>query len=660
MSIFKIKDLANIPLERIGGKAKGLARISQLNGFNVAPGICLSVECFDKFVVETNIKTNIADYLADTQTNRILIRKNLSEIRNLISSCDMPDELLEKIVIGMEEAGIKLSEGVSVRSSSVLEDGHSKTYAGIFDSILDVKTVDGLKRAILQVWASSYSEVAFFYGGVENVSQSMAVIIQPMINGVLSGVLFTKVPVGDDKENILIEAAYKIGAVVKGTADFSVKVPRKGYLNQNKEFEPLRDLAIYAEKVFGCPVDLEWVYSEGKYYVMQCRAIPASLNVNGFTFVNQDDIHLCSSLDLKGCKPLFHRFLGKQFLFRQKSKEAGVSLYKQFYVTFKEGSLCESDVDRLSREFTTDFVIVEHDDCKKPLICPVSDLFVALKNLEKQLRDDVKCLRIGELIESDLSGYSSLTKNGEIYIEYIPGRMRGLRRSEYSPTQLIFGDNERYLNHSIVECVDVIDKTNGKLARLPYNKKPPLLTSSALSEIVRFTRFMGEAFGEARLEWYLYNGNLFAKDISIESSSLAYSLEYSHIISAGSVAGTSIFINDLNFFDEIAEKYDISIVSHTKKERDVSNDQQLESIVSSIKSLSKNVIVFADRPSLGLMAICDYVSGFVFRQGSILSHVSIILREKAIPSVISPESFEKFSNGDSVQITPKGVIKVEC
>jgi hypothetical protein len=53
--------------------------------------------------------------------------------------------------------------------------------------------------------------------------------------------------------------------------------------------------------------------------------------------------------------------------------------------------------------------------------------------------------------------------------------------------------------------------------------------------------------------------------------------------------------------------------------------------------LPQRPIVVTERPWAILSVLFDQVAGFVFREGSLLCHLAILLREQRIPSLICPD-----------------------
>ena len=163
---------------------------------------------------------------------------------------------------------------VAVRSSASAEDGVSQSFAGVFESELDVDR-EHLETAIMQVLNSFGSERARSYGADQGVTN---ILIQHMVEAEYAGVLFTHDPASDG--HALIE-------LVRGTADKLVAgiVPpdtfRFGRLtsmpvagnNPPIDLRPLLAMGQRAERHFGAPQDIEWTYVGGRFYLVQSRDI---------------------------------------------------------------------------------------------------------------------------------------------------------------------------------------------------------------------------------------------------------------------------------------------------------------------------------------------------------------------------------------------------
>lgn len=163
---------------------------------------------------------------------------------------------------------------VAVRSSSVAEDGAEHSFAGVFESVLNVERGE-LETAIMRVLASFNSERALSYG----VSGGGAnIIIQEMVQAEFSGVLFTRDP--SSAGHMLVEMGCGLAeSLVSGSVDaITYRFGRhtrhlSGDETPHIGLEPLLELGARAEKAFGRPQDLEWTYVKGAFCLVQSRDI---------------------------------------------------------------------------------------------------------------------------------------------------------------------------------------------------------------------------------------------------------------------------------------------------------------------------------------------------------------------------------------------------
>ena len=176
----------------------------------------------------------------------------------------------------------------AIRSSTNTEDGAVHSYAGQFDSILNVKGSDQVLKAIQDVWASALSDQVKSYqerNEIESHDIQMAVLIQEMVSPLFSGVVLSKNPVTGADE-VVIEAVQGEGTLLMQDGvkpgrwinkwgywiekDDSLNVPMsllEQIVNQINEV---------SEKL-GYPVDMEWVYDGKELSWVQVREI-TSLN----------------------------------------------------------------------------------------------------------------------------------------------------------------------------------------------------------------------------------------------------------------------------------------------------------------------------------------------------------------------------------------------
>ena len=167
---------------------------------------------------------------------------------------------------------------MAVRSSGLNEDGAQKSYAGVFESILNV-TWDNLLSAIEEVHSSLRSARVAAYSGKED--ERGGILVQKMVPAEYAGVLFTEHPASTGC--MLAEVVPGLGdALVSGNA--TPKSYRFGRLTSTPldsekppiDLAPLLTLGRKVEEIFGRPQDIEWAYSHGHFHILQARDITTS------------------------------------------------------------------------------------------------------------------------------------------------------------------------------------------------------------------------------------------------------------------------------------------------------------------------------------------------------------------------------------------------
>ena len=176
---------------------------------------------------------------------------------------------------------------VAVRSSSIAEDGDKFSFAGMYDSFLNIEArdEDRVGHFILEVFNSLESTRATEYRDECNVdTDKMAVIIQRQVDAVYSGVMFTRDPVTDDDTIVCMEICEGLGDdLVAGKITPDAYVVRKESLriletpdDPNMPQEGVQTLAVLAndiESSYGKPQDIEFSIDNRDIWVVQSRPI---------------------------------------------------------------------------------------------------------------------------------------------------------------------------------------------------------------------------------------------------------------------------------------------------------------------------------------------------------------------------------------------------
>jgi phosphohistidine swiveling domain-containing protein len=180
----------------------------------------------------------------------------------------------------------------AVRSSALSEDSALASFAGEFETVLEVATDEAIREAIHTVRRSRHSERVRAYSEAKGVQplHDMAVVVQRMVRADLSGVLFTADPVSGSRRQMAGNYVRGLGdKLVSGEAaplEFSLARPRGHYEGQAelKRFaRRLFKLGKRLEQELGCPQDIEWAGAGGKLHLLQSRPITTLVGFDPLT-----------------------------------------------------------------------------------------------------------------------------------------------------------------------------------------------------------------------------------------------------------------------------------------------------------------------------------------------------------------------------------------
>ncbi|MFW9992312.1 MAG: PEP/pyruvate-binding domain-containing protein [Candidatus Odinarchaeota archaeon] len=170
----------------------------------------------------------------------------------------------------------------AIRSSAKAEDSSKASFAGEFETVLDVSTDDEVRSAIQAVRKSRLEERVKTYSEVKGIATAhdMAVVIQQLIQSDISGVLFTADPVTGNRMvmvgNFIQGYGEKLVAGESTGEEFTFQRPKGRYSGPEslKKFsKTLYKLAERVEKDFNFPQDIEWCISGKKLYLLQSRSV---------------------------------------------------------------------------------------------------------------------------------------------------------------------------------------------------------------------------------------------------------------------------------------------------------------------------------------------------------------------------------------------------
>src|SRR3989344_367227 len=330
--ILWFSDINMESLPQVGGKAASLGEMFNMK-LPIPNGFCITAEGYQYFLDETNIKNKIAKLLENLDVeNTDVLEETAKKIQELIVKQEIPIRIKNSILESYElmnvspdlldtngtalsfiKAGRDLPY-VAVRSSATAEDLPQASFAGQQETFLNVKGNKNLLESIKKCWASLFTARAIYYrtkNNFDHMKVYLCVIVHKMINGDVSGVMFTANPTNNDESEIMIEASYGVGeTIVSGSVNpdnymvdkssleiKSIKVHKKDFMitrddnsGSNKKVKlddekansqclnerRIRELAEYGKKIeshYRKPMDIEWGIERNKLYILQARPI---------------------------------------------------------------------------------------------------------------------------------------------------------------------------------------------------------------------------------------------------------------------------------------------------------------------------------------------------------------------------------------------------
>jgi rifampicin phosphotransferase len=238
----------------------------------------------------------------------------LSHCHTIIRNCDIA-ELTALIVEQMRRLDLPLHGLWAVRSSATNEDGAHASFAGFYRTRLGIP-LEEMGSAVKDLWLSIWDERVLNYHATSRLSgtpPAMAIVIQPLLEALAAGVAYSIHPLTGRATQVVINAVAGLAAALvdgRVTPDqyvvelaensqpfrisertitgqtqalrvtgqglcevpLSVDAVGRATLSDNQLFTLART-AKQIEKLFGHPVDLEWLYDDRGLWLLQARPI---------------------------------------------------------------------------------------------------------------------------------------------------------------------------------------------------------------------------------------------------------------------------------------------------------------------------------------------------------------------------------------------------
>ncbi len=355
----------------VGAKNANLAEIKNLLGLKAPEGFAITIRAFRAFTEYNRLQPKMNALNAAWRQGDASANQAAEELRKLMLEGKVPTPLQKEIFRSLDRLyqGINPEEVMLALRSSAMNEDREHTFAGQYLSLLN-EPRGNILQAYKSILSSLFSDTVMEYKRQKELldyEDSMAVACQLMVDAKVSGVLYTLDPRDPERDVMLINATWGLGApVVSGEAKadlytmdrqepYQLKsldvvrkpeklMPKKGggteirevhqdlqtqtCLN-NEQMKQIAEAGLTIERYFKKPQDIEWaIDDEDNLVILQAR----SLNIK-----DQVSKLVCDISSVLDDFPVIFRDKGS-------IAQEGISTGKVFLVTTEE------DLDRFPSE----------------------------------------------------------------------------------------------------------------------------------------------------------------------------------------------------------------------------------------------------------------------------------------------------------------------
>ena len=590
---------------KYGGKANSLLYLAS-NNILVPKFFIIGKDDYIQFLTDNNIYKKIEELFID---------KKYKDIKDLLMNQDITYNLSKKLDFELSKMN---SNFFAIRSSASNEDGKDKSFAGQYDTFLNVKKEDiflNIKKCFCSLYNDnviSYSDDFDIYG--------INVIIQVMIDSDYSGVAFTVDPSSESDNYILIEMTEGLGEkLVSGKV-----IPNKFFVRKETGMIDLKigelslDEVIFnrlileiekTEKIYKCPMDIEYAIKDRKIYILQARPItartilPKSFSLTLTRQKSLIDIELYYKGEYFGIKNITKNLYYFKPLFVYNNVDNNVSIYYN-----------NTDLEELPN----------------PMYYLLDIYFDKTLKYYRKIKKDIEYLNntINNKLEIDYRTY--IDKIIEIYPFTSLGQLAGhFNDTSKRVKDLLIEFREKY-DYIIYKAVDyLVFKFK---AILPDNYKE-YIDFLLIDEIINSKLPSIESLENRKLGYIYYNNSLYVttdydkffgdNNINIEEASNSL------------LNGTFAYSSNTNITGRVCV-----ILS----DKDFNNFKRGDIIVTPMTSPK-------------FLSLIKESKAIITDEGGTLSHAAIISRELKIPCLVGCTNATKnLSTGNMIEINKRGEI----
>jgi pyruvate,water dikinase len=300
-----------------GGKGANLGEMTGA-GLPIPRGFVVGAPAYASFCDSGGLRERIAARLERLDVDDTdALAAAAAEVRAMVEAEPIPAVVEEAIRSEYAQLAGGSDVPVAVRSSATAEDTEAASFAGMNETLLNVRGADAVVDAVRRCWSSLFGARTVFYRAKRGFGQAdmdIAVAVQWQVLSTRAGVMFTIDPASGATDRLVIEGSFGLGeAVVSGSvspdryvveketlAILERDVKRKELVIEpqpdggtvtrelsgaeavrpvlsDAEVQELGELGRRIEGHYGSPQDTEWCFdSEGKAWMLQSRPVTSA------------------------------------------------------------------------------------------------------------------------------------------------------------------------------------------------------------------------------------------------------------------------------------------------------------------------------------------------------------------------------------------------
>ena len=563
------------------------------------------------------------------RTSGAFLGEDLQEIGRIVGELRFSPDA-EHVLFGllMERFGDDVFDrAFAVRSASAIEDTQAKSFAGLYESVLSVRGIAPLLEAVRVVWLSSWSRSVITERislEVPDTINPMNVIIQEMVAAECAGVAFSHNPV-TGADAALVEIVDGLGeALVSGAEQGRLIVfdtsdaPLDATHGDREMLGAVVSILRRAQEALGGAIDIEWAWDGRTAWLLQARPITSLVGraASAEPVLLVADLYgdETEALEAIGNLPDFASY------FREKRKRIsdfarrhGLGASTALVIRLNGAALDLPDFDEaVLSAFTSDEVVLDFNAQIRQVILRRDALAAELRHLLRQPAE-LHTIVIRDFLRGDAGLITHMVPSGTapaVIGEWSEEGLLGINRGTAS-TQML------RLSHPQARCAGLAEEATRKL----YSA-----TVAAHAEI-----------GPVQIEWVLARETLYPLDFSVLSDKAAFSdAGDGVVVSRGYAFGPTLFVDDDRDLRLLSIAPSVSMTDIPAPDQ---LGQHFERLLARVRACETPPVIVTKRPLAVLATLLPHVSGFVFESAAVLSHLSILIRERDLPAVQCQQMF---------------------